>query len=373
MTTDCEADMRLKLAENRRGTACHDRGTPCHETCNTMKTKGNKGRGTFTPFKAEKVIDFNGFKATGSLLRQVCRFLRGAGEFGLRTEIPSTLADAGGCLRQPKRKWCKGRVRALFLVSCPTPLPCRLIWSACALVALTPVTAPAETWRVSTSDQWVSGSSFAARTTTRREPGPQSSFAKAGAPQTFKLTGRRSAFVMPADRDEFVRLRALISHAESRQKGYDDFHAGARIPPPKPPSQMTIAEIQAWTKATPGQPHAIGRYQIIPSTLDSLVRRTGLRLDVVFNDRIQDALANVLILDAGYVELKSGQKPLSRFMDDLARIWAGFPLASGKSAYQGYAGNTATITRKFYAEQMAAIFPREAGGGPQAAGAKTGS
>ena len=43
-------------------------------------------------------------------------------------------------------------------------------------------------------------------------------------------------------------------------------------------------------------------------------------------------------------------------MDNLARIWAGLPLPSGKSAYHGYAGNRATITRAFYAEQMGRIF-----------------
>lgn len=55
-------------------------------------------------------------------------------------------------------------------------------------------------------------------------------------------------------------IRALIQEAESRKDGYDAVQHGARIAPPKPPTQMTLAEVFAWIDATPNQPHAIGRY-----------------------------------------------------------------------------------------------------------------
>lgn len=122
---------------------------------------------------------------------------------------------------------------------------------------------------------------------------------------------------------------------------------------------MTLGEIRRWIAATPGQQHAIGRYQIIPAILDSLVRRTGLPPETLFDAAVQDRLGNLLIHDAGYAEFAAGRLTPERFMDNLARIWAGFPLASGRSAYHGIAGNRATVTRAFYADQMRQIFPRE--------------
>ncbi|WP_216654676.1 hypothetical protein [Pseudogemmobacter hezensis] len=168
------------------------------------------------------------------------------------------------------------------------------------------------------------------------------------------------SFRLPLAGGDLEKLRALIQHAESRVAGYDAWHESASIPPPKAPSRMTLAEIRAWIAATPGQQHAIGRYQIIPATLERLIRRTGLPAETVFDATIQDALANVLILDAGYSALKDGSLSLDAYMDNLARVWAGFPLESGLSAYHGIAGNRATVSRAFFAEQAALIFPTEA-------------
>lgn len=51
------------------------------------------------------------------------------------------------------------------------------------------------------------------------------------------------------------------------------------------------------------------------------------------------------------------------FMDNLARIWAGFPLRNGRSAYHGIAGNRATVSRAFFRAQIAAIRTTRAGHG----------
>ncbi|MEP2471629.1 MAG: hypothetical protein ABJH45_08720, partial [Paracoccaceae bacterium] len=62
-------------------------------------------------------------------------------------------------------------------------------------------------------------------------------------------------------------IHDLIEEAESRSHGYDAVQHGARVRPKRKPSQMTLAEIFTWIEQTPGQPHAIGRYQFIPPTL----------------------------------------------------------------------------------------------------------
>ncbi|WP_226779723.1 hypothetical protein [Oceaniglobus trochenteri] len=153
------------------------------------------------------------------------------------------------------------------------------------------------------------------------------------------------------------RLRQLIGHAESRRHGYDAVQHGARIKPAKPPTAMTIAEIYRWIDETPGQPHAIGRYQFIPPTLKRVVRIAGLGEAHRFSPGVQDRLADVLLAEAGLGGVQAGTLPREAFMANLAKIWAGLPTASGKSHYDGYAGNRASITWAQYSAEMARIFP----------------
>ena len=71
----------------------------------------------------------------------------------------------------------------------------------------------------------------------------------------------------------FTLIRNIIGQAESPRVGYDAVQHGAAIKPPKRPTDMTIGEIYDWITATPGQPHAIGRYQFIPDTLRRVVTK----------------------------------------------------------------------------------------------------
>lgn len=63
----------------------------------------------------------------------------------------------------------------------------------------------------------------------------------------------------------------------------------------------------------------------------------------------------VLLVQAGHNNFKSGKISLNRYMDNLAKVWAGLPLKSGRSYYHKYAGNRATISRKFYVREMKRI------------------
>jgi muramidase (phage lysozyme) len=153
------------------------------------------------------------------------------------------------------------------------------------------------------------------------------------------------------------RILHLISKAEAGRDGYDAVQHGARIKPAKAPTQMTIGEIYQWIKATPGQPHAIGRYQFIPATLRRLVRAKGLSTKARFSPDVQDQLAYLLLEEAGYSKAMSGQISRKRFMNNLAKIWAGLPNSTGKSHYHGYAGNKATMTWASYDAAMKRIMP----------------
>ncbi len=164
------------------------------------------------------------------------------------------------------------------------------------------------------------------------------------------------AWQLKQNRSQAGQLLDLIAFAEAGAKQYDAVHHSAKRRPPGRPTQITIAQIFAWTKATPGQHHAIGRYQFIPSTLVALVRRSGLKTSVRFSPKVQDELAMILLRDAGYDKFRKGKLSRKKFMRNLAKIWAGLPLANGRSYYQGYATNRATISRAFYETQFNKIF-----------------
>lgn len=152
------------------------------------------------------------------------------------------------------------------------------------------------------------------------------------------------------------RLFNLIGSAEAGSKGYDAIHYRATVLPDAPPTALTIAEILDWIAATPRQNHAIGRYQIIPMTLNYLIAAENIQMTEVFTPGLQDRLAKRLVEDAGLNEFRDGTLSPEDFMDSLAFVWAGLPLGSGRSAYDGIAGNKATISRDRYKSEFVAIF-----------------
>lgn len=170
------------------------------------------------------------------------------------------------------------------------------------------------------------------------------------------LPGRLDAPVRPGGGGPVARgLRDLIARAEAGAAGYDAVQLGARVKPPHPPTRMTLAQIQAWTEATPGQPHAIGRYQFIPPTLRHLTRRLDLPPHTRFSPAIQDRLADLLLDDAGLQEVTAGEMSQDVFMLNLAKIWAGFPVSSGRSYYHGIAGNKAVLSFEAYTRAVRSI------------------
>ena len=168
------------------------------------------------------------------------------------------------------------------------------------------------------------------------------------------LPGRLDAPLRRGD-GRAARLRDLIARAEAGRAGYDAIQHGARIRPAKRPTDMTLHEIYAWIDATPGQPHAIGRYQFIPATLRHSAARLGLPASTRFSPAVQDRLADLLLGDAGLMKVKTGEITVDSFMRNLARIWAGLPMPSGRSYYHGVAGNKATMGYQSYARQVHAI------------------
>ncbi|QDC07925.1 hypothetical protein FHY55_01105 [Oceanicola sp. D3] len=152
-------------------------------------------------------------------------------------------------------------------------------------------------------------------------------------------------------------IRGLIAQAEAGAAGYDAVVLSAKVKPPRRPTELTIAEIYDWIEDTPGQNHAIGRYQFIPVTLRRLVDHLGAPPNTRFSPEVQDALADQLLREAGLSALLAGKMPRKTFMNRLAAIWAGLPTSTGKSHYHGHAGNKATMSWRHFEAEMAKFFP----------------
>lgn len=162
--------------------------------------------------------------------------------------------------------------------------------------------------------------------------------------------------IFTAGARDVQRIRYLIGRAESRADGYDAVQYGAKIKPAKKPTQMTLGEVFAWIDATPNQQHAIGRYQFIPKTLGRLVTLLDLGPEVVFSPEVQDSLSDILLVEAGLYEVRSGEIKRQTFMYNLAKIWAGLPTVSGKSYYDGHAGNKSSMSWTEFDREMAKVY-----------------
>lgn len=177
------------------------------------------------------------------------------------------------------------------------------------------------------------------------------------APMPVRLQAPPLAHQPSQNKTHAGQLLNLIASVEAGRDGYDAVVWAAQIKPPKRPTDMTIGEIYDWIAATPHQHHAIGRYQFIPSTLKRLVRETGVGPGQRFTPAYQDQLAMLLLQEAGLARFEARTLGRVAFMNNLAKIWAGLPNASGRSHYHGIAGNRATMSWSEFDAELAAIYP----------------
>ncbi|AZO09715.1 hypothetical protein EJ074_11835 [Mesorhizobium sp. M3A.F.Ca.ET.080.04.2.1] len=80
---------------------------------------------------------------------------------------------------------------------------------------------------------------------------------------------------------------------------------------------------------------AVGRYQIVRTTLRDLRRDLGLSGDEVFDRGMQDRLGMAHLEKRGLSRWQSGQMSDAAFMNELAKEWASLPTPSGRGAYKG--------------------------------------
>lgn len=137
------------------------------------------------------------------------------------------------------------------------------------------------------------------------------------------------------------------SDADARRHG---FASGYDVPlgygryggrPSKPLSQMTMAEVDAYQRrmlADPTNPHnssAVGRYQIVGTTLRGLRRDMGIRDDEVFDAAMQDRLGTELLRRRGMGRYARGEISERQFQLGLSQEWASIAKPGSRMGYYG--------------------------------------
>jgi hypothetical protein len=177
---------------------------------------------------------------------------------------------------------------------------------------------------------------------------------------------------------ESTDLGDIIASGESGAAGYNAYNKGTIgnkiIGSDKPInfSEMTIEEYFKRAELRPNDPNklfAVGRYQIIPSTMRGIVN--ALRVDpktTYLTPEVQESFFQYLLSTAGTGKLnaylKGKSDDLNAAILDLSRVWAavGVPydnpdgkrIKKGQSYYSGVGGNKASISPEVVGQALIA-------------------
>lgn len=112
-------------------------------------------------------------------------------------------------------------------------------------------------------------------------------------------------------------------------------------------TDMTLAEIDALQSAMLQHPtnswnsSAIGRYQIVRTTLRALKQNLGLEDSAKFTPELQDRLAIELLNGRGYEQWKAGTISDKQFALNLSKEWASLPNPETGAGY--YSGQNSAV------------------------------
>jgi muramidase (phage lysozyme) len=142
---------------------------------------------------------------------------------------------------------------------------------------------------------------------------------------------------LTVDPATYVPLLQLIASAESN----DNYNAyfGNASNASVDFTKMTIAQVMKWQEAhvQQGNPsNAVGKYQIISTTLSGLIQRLGIDTNQKFDPSMQDNLAMRLIERRGAEEYVNNKLTRDQFAANLAKEWAGLPKVIGENPSDSY-------------------------------------
>lgn len=124
---------------------------------------------------------------------------------------------------------------------------------------------------------------------------------------------------------------------------------------------MSVAEVMEWQQeyvAKGSASSAVGRYQIIDSTLVGLVREMDIDTSQPFDEAMQDKMAAKLLERRGSVAYVNEELTRHEFAANLAKEWAALPKVVGKNPDESYyASDGLNKSRVSTDEVLSAIEP----------------
>ncbi|MGB4957052.1 MAG: hypothetical protein WBO49_01225 [Candidatus Saccharimonas sp.] len=141
----------------------------------------------------------------------------------------------------------------------------------------------------------------------------------------------------PVNHHTYASLLGVIGAAESNDN-YNAYYGNAANTTVTF-TNMTIAEVLQWQREYIQQGNAssaVGRYQIINTTLNSLVSELRIDTNQPFSPEMQDRLAIALLERRGAVHYASSKISREEFAANLAKEWAGLPRIIGENPTASY-------------------------------------
>jgi conjugal transfer mating pair stabilization protein TraG len=130
----------------------------------------------------------------------------------------------------------------------------------------------------------------------------------------------------------YASLLHLIASVES--KGNYNAYFGNATNTAIDFTNMSIAEVMAWQADAIRQgtlSNAVGRYQIIGTTLSGLVKQLGIDSNKKFDQTMQDKLAIALLERRGAEDYINKELTRDQFAANLAQEWAALPKVIGEN------------------------------------------
>lgn len=164
---------------------------------------------------------------------------------------------------------------------------------------------------------------------------------------------------LTVDPATYTPLLQLIARAESNDNYNAYFGHGGK--PPVNLVAMPIADVMEWQAdyiAEGNASSAVGRYQIIDSTLDGLVRQLDIDPRQKFDQATQDKMAIALLERRGAERYINDELSPEQFAANLAKEWAALPRVIGDEPDKSYyASDGLNKSRVSIPEVMKAIEP----------------
>ncbi|KKW05095.1 MAG: hypothetical protein UY35_C0002G0053 [Candidatus Saccharibacteria bacterium GW2011_GWC2_48_9] len=142
---------------------------------------------------------------------------------------------------------------------------------------------------------------------------------------------------LAADPASYSQLLHLIAQAESKGN-YNAYFGNASNTSVKF-TDMSIAEVREWQANFVREGNAssaVGRYQIIDTTLDGLVQELNLNTGQKFDETTQDKLAIALLERRGSISYINQDINTREFAANLAQEWAALPKTVGENPESSY-------------------------------------